>query len=72
MALSLSLSLSWPAGSNGAGFLPCICHFYRLKDVLHSEQKLYLVFEYLDQDLKKYIDMRRASGGMSGSEVKVY
>eukprot|EP00736_Rhodelphis_marinus_P007450 Rmarinus@m.27651 len=28
----------------------------RLKDVVHSENKLYLVFEYLDQDLKKYMD----------------
>lgn len=27
-----------------------------LKDVLHSQQKLYLVFEFLDQDLKKYMD----------------
>jgi hypothetical protein len=24
--------------------------------VVHSEQKLYLVFEYLNQDLKKYMD----------------
>jgi serine/threonine protein kinase len=27
-----------------------------LIDVIHSEQKLYLVFEFLDQDLKKYMD----------------
>lgn len=27
-----------------------------LKDVVHQESKLYLVFEYLDQDLKKYMD----------------
>jgi len=27
-----------------------------LKDVIHSDQKLYLVFEYLDQDLKKYME----------------
>lgn len=27
-----------------------------LKDVLHQDRKLYLVFEYLDQDLKKYMD----------------
>jgi hypothetical protein len=25
--------------------------------VVHSESKLYLVFEFLDQDLKKYMDM---------------
>eukprot|EP01113_Clastostelium_recurvatum_P030689 TRINITY_DN3750_c0_g1_i1.p1 TRINITY_DN3750_c0_g1~~TRINITY_DN3750_c0_g1_i1.p1 ORF type:complete len:300 (+),score=6.40 TRINITY_DN3750_c0_g1_i1:182-1081(+) len=28
----------------------------RLEDVVHSENKLYLVFEFLDQDLKKYMD----------------
>eukprot|EP00128_Syssomonas_multiformis_P006223 Colp12_sorted_trinity150504_noHs@8796 len=28
----------------------------RLHDVLHTEKKLTLVFEYCDQDLKKYID----------------
>lgn len=26
------------------------------KDVVHAEKKLYLVFEYLDQDLKRYMD----------------
>lgn len=26
------------------------------KDVVHSDRKLYLVFEYLDQDLKRYMD----------------
>ncbi|KAK4564668.1 hypothetical protein RGQ29_006663 [Quercus rubra] len=28
----------------------------RLQDVVHSEKRLYLVFEYLDLDLKKYMD----------------
>uniref|UniRef100_A0A914RT85 Cell division protein kinase 5 n=1 Tax=Parascaris equorum TaxID=6256 RepID=A0A914RT85_PAREQ len=28
----------------------------RLYDVVHSERKLTLVFEYCDQDLKKYFD----------------
>jgi negative regulator of PHO system len=28
----------------------------RLLDVIHTEQKLMLVFEYVDQDLKKYMD----------------
>lgn len=32
--------------------------FYcRLYDVVHTERKLTLVFEYLDQDLKKYLDV---------------
>jgi len=29
----------------------------RLHDVVHTERKLTLVFEYLDQDLKKYLDV---------------
>lgn len=28
----------------------------RLHDVVHSEKRLYLVFEYLDLDLKKHMD----------------
>lgn len=27
-----------------------------LRDVVHENQKLYLVFEFLEQDLKKYLD----------------
>lgn len=30
--------------------------FDRLQDVVHSEKRLYLVFEYLDLDLKKHMD----------------
>jgi cyclin-dependent kinase len=29
----------------------------RLFDVVHTERKLTLVFEFLDQDLKKYLDI---------------
>ena len=29
----------------------------RLHDVIHTEQKLVLVFEYMDLDLKKYMDL---------------
>lgn len=32
---------------------PNIVHF---KDVIHGDKKLYLVFEFLDQDLKRYMD----------------
>ena len=28
----------------------------QLLDVIHTDQKLYLVFEYLDMDLKKHMD----------------
>lgn len=34
----------------------------RLYEVIHTEKKLTLVFEYLDQDLKKYLDSCPGSG----------
>jgi len=34
-----------------------------LLDVVHSDKKLYLVFEFLDLDLKKYMDMLPSGGG---------
>ncbi|KAM6317691.1 cyclin-dependent kinase 3 [Podargus strigoides] len=43
----------------------------RLLDVIHSQKKLYLVFEYLNQDLKKYMDLCR-TGELSSSLVKNY
>jgi len=35
----------------------------RLHDVIHTEKKLTLVFEYLDQDLKKMLDETTEEGG---------
>lgn len=46
----------------------------RLLDIVHSENKLYLVFEFLDMDLKKYMDKVEKipdSDGMSPEIVKV-
>ncbi|NXP05142.1 CDK3 kinase, partial [Thinocorus orbignyianus] len=43
----------------------------RLLDVVHSHKKLYLVFEYLNQDLKKYMDSPR-TGELPLSLVKNY
>ena len=40
----------------------------RLVNVLHTDKKLTLVFEYLDQDLKRLLD---ASTGLELSQVKV-
>ena len=34
----------------------------RLEDVVHSDKKLYLVFEYLDLDLKKHMDSHPTFG----------
>lgn len=33
----------------------CLCSLY---DVIHSEKRLYLVFEFLDLDLKKLMDSK--------------
>lgn len=41
----------------------------RLYDVVHSDRKLTLVFEYCDQDLKKYFDS--CNGEIDQSVVKV-
>jgi hypothetical protein len=32
-----------------------VLHF-RLLDIVHADQKLYLVFEFLDVDLKRYME----------------
>lgn len=42
----------------------------RLCDVIHTERKLTLVFEYLDQDLKKLIDM--CEGGLDLATTKSF
>jgi cyclin-dependent kinase len=44
--------------------------FTRLFDVVHAERKLTLVFEYLDQDLKKYLDV--CEGGLDLIVVKSF
>mmetsp|Transcript_21623 Transcript_21623/g.37239 ORF Transcript_21623/g.37239 Transcript_21623/m.37239 type:complete len:303 (+) Transcript_21623:149-1057(+) len=43
-----------------------------LTDVEHCENRLYLVFEYLDQDLKRYMDSLVGSGGLKPMQVKSY
>jgi len=41
-----------------------------LEDVIHRDQKLYLVFEFLDNDLRRYMD--RVGGKMNKLLVKSY
>lgn len=41
----------------------------RLYDVLHTEKKLTLVFEFLDSDLKKFLDTY--SGDIDVATIKV-
>ncbi|KAI9259901.1 serine/threonine-protein kinase pef1 [Sporodiniella umbellata] len=46
----------------------------RLQDIIHTESKLTLVFEYLDQDLKKYMETtaRATRGAMESSRIKSF
>jgi hypothetical protein len=47
-------------------------HLYRLLDIVHADQKLYLVFEFLDVDLKRFMEQcNQDEGGMSMDLVKV-
>lgn len=34
----------------------------RLLDIVHADQKLYLVFEFLDVDLKRYMENGNKAG----------
>lgn len=42
----------------------------RLYDVIHTENKLNLVFEYMDKDLKKYMDTTGKRGALDAPTVK--
>jgi len=45
----------------------------RLYDVVHTDKKLTLVFEFLDQDLKKYLEVcGGAGGGLEASIMKSF
>lgn len=44
----------------------------KLKDVIHTENKLMLVFEYMDQDLKKYMDIHGNHGALNSMTIKLF
>lgn len=44
----------------------------RLYDVIHTENKLNLVFEYMDKDLKKYMDTHGNKGALDPKTVKSF
>ena len=39
----------------------------KLLDIIHTDNKLFLVFEYLNQDLKKYMELYQSKVGGAGS-----
>lgn len=41
----------------------------RLLDIVHADQKLYLVFEFLDVDLKRYMEHANTSGTPISIEI---
>jgi negative regulator of the PHO system len=43
-----------------------------LHDVIHTENKLMLVFEYMDKDLKKYMDARGQHGQLDPATIKSF
>jgi negative regulator of PHO system len=43
-----------------------------LHDVIHTENKLMLVFEYMDRDLKKYMDSRGDRGALDYVTIKSF
>lgn len=44
-------------------------HRRRLYDIIHQESKLYLVMEFLDLDLKRYMDSVSARGDGLGPDI---
>ena len=44
----------------------------RLHDVIHTETKLVLIFEYCEQDLKKYMDQHGERGALHPNTVRSF
>lgn len=58
-ACSILVLLVWCCFFFKPTYLSTCC---RLRDVIHTENKLYLVFEFLHQDLKKFMDSSSVTG----------
>ena len=60
MVAGIVQGVAWLAeeGTQSVGPLNCAScrHFRRLHEVIHIEKKLYLVFEFVELDLKKVMD----------------
>lgn len=44
----------------------------RLHDVVHTEQKLVLIFEFCEQDLKRYMDTHGKRGALEPNTVRSF
>ena len=44
----------------------------KLLDIIHTDNKLFLVFEFLNQDLKKYMELYQNKNGLPINLVKSY
>ena len=44
----------------------------RLHDVIHTESKLMLVFEFMEQDLKRYMDVHGNRGALDPVTVRSF
>ncbi|CEQ39142.1 SPOSA6832_00635, partial [Sporobolomyces salmonicolor] len=69
-----SRSVTVSSRDKGSLFTPNLTLYIpnRLLDITHSDTKLYLVFEYLDLDLKRYMDKVGDGDGMGPDIVKTY
>jgi negative regulator of the PHO system len=47
-------------------------HIVRLHDVIHTETKLVLIFEYCEQDLKKYMDTHGDRGALPPNVTRTF
>lgn len=68
---------STPSKHSSSCFYPTSFFFFgynRLLDIIHEENKLFLVFEFLDLDLKKYMDTVPTTTvtGLPLDQVKVH
>lgn len=59
----------WGGGQGVQTSLVKFCLHCSLEDILHQDSKLYLVFEFMQMDLKKYIDT--VNGDLDPMLVKV-
>ncbi len=54
--------------ANIVKYCAALISVFSLKDIVYSDNSLYLIFEYLDYDLKKYM---QRMGALAAPQVKV-